>query len=160
LLLAGLLGILLGALLVTLTFMTARFGEIPGYLITGTAAIGAGHLVGLVAGRREVPVASLSTVIGALLVALIFFQQATFTQGGLDSSNPLTLIFLSMPLAILAVGGGWLAELACRAGSRAWPLAKGGTSKLARGALPRGPDRLRGDDFPGGGPTHAVRRDL
>lgn len=112
LLLACLLGVLLGALLVTLIFITGRFGEIPSYVVTGIAAIGAGHVVGLVAGRREVPVASLSTVVGVLLVALIFFQQAIYMQGGLDSSNPVTLIFLGMPLAILAAVGGWLAELA------------------------------------------------
>lgn len=112
LLLACLLGVLLGALLVTLIFITGRFGEIPSSVITGIAAIGAGHVVGLVAGRREVPVASLSTVVGVLLVPLIFFQQAIYMQGGLNSSNPVTLIFLGMPLAILAAVGGWLAELA------------------------------------------------
>jgi hypothetical protein len=112
LLLACLLGVLLGALLVTLIFMTGRFGEIPSYVISGFAAIGAGHVVGLVAGRREVTVASLSTVVGVLLVALIFFQQSLYMQGSLGSSNPVTLIFLCMPLAVLAAGGGWLAELA------------------------------------------------
>lgn len=112
LLLGSLLGVLLGALLVTLIFMTGRFGEIPSYVITGVAAIGAGHVVGLVAGRREMPVASLSIVVGVLLVALIFFRQAIYMQGGLDSSNPVTLIFLGMPLAVLAAAGGWLAELA------------------------------------------------
>jgi hypothetical protein len=112
LLLACLLGVLLGALLVTLIFMTGRFGEIPSYVITGAVAIGAGHAVGLIAGRREIPVASLSTVVGVLFVALIFFQQPLYMQGSLGSSNSVTLIFLCMPVAILAAVGGWLAELA------------------------------------------------
>ena len=111
-LLASLLGVLLGALLVSLVFVAGRFGEVAGYIIVGAAGLGFGHIVGLVAGRREVPVASLSIVSGLLLVALVFFQQAVSMEAGLDLSNPLELLFLGMPLAILADVGGWLAELA------------------------------------------------
>jgi hypothetical protein len=112
LLLASLLGVLLGALLVSLTFITGSFGEVTGYVITAVAGIGSGHLVGLVAGRREVPVACLSIVAGVLLVVLVFFQQALSMQEGMDTSLPLTLVFFCIPLAVLSAVGGWLAELA------------------------------------------------
>lgn len=112
LLLASLLGVLLGALLVSLTFMSGSFGEGTGYTITAVAVIGSGHLVGLVAGRREVPVACLSIVAGVLLVVLVFSQQAPSLQEGMDTSVPLTLVYFCIPLAVLSAVGGWLAELA------------------------------------------------
>ncbi len=111
-LLGSLVGVLLGALLVSLIFLAGRFGEVLGYAITGAAGVGSGHLVGLVAGRREVIVASLSIVAGVLLVALVFFQQTLSMQAGLDMSDPLTLVFLGIPLTVLTALGGWLAELA------------------------------------------------
>lgn len=47
-----------------------------------------------------------------LLVALVFFQQVLSMQAGVGSSDPLTLLFFGIPLAVLAALGGWLAELA------------------------------------------------
>lgn len=129
LLLASVLGILLGALLVSLKFFTGGFGGATGFFIIGVAGVGSGYLVGGIAGRREVPVACLSIVAGVLLVALVFFQQALSMQEGTDLSNPLTLVFFCIPLAILAAVGGWLAELAR---GRGFWSGRGGVSSPVR----------------------------
>lgn len=118
LLLASLLGVLLGALLVSLLSLSGRFGAVPSYLLTGAAAVGAGCVVGLVAGRREVPVAALSLVAGVLLVAITFTQQAPYGPTGSSISNPLPLLVFGIPLVALVALGGWLAEIARLRGSR------------------------------------------
>ena len=110
LLLAFLLGVLLGAMLVSLFYLTGRFGEIASYLVTGAAAVGAGYAVALVAGRYEVLVAALSPVTGVLLVAVTFYGQATDAGVPLGSSDPVPLLVLGIPLVLLAAAGGWLAE--------------------------------------------------
>lgn len=127
LLLAFLLGILCGALLVSLFSLVGRFGTIPSYLLTGIAAVGAGYVAALVAGRYEVPVAALSTVVGVLLVTTTFL-------GRPDDGNPqgtsevASLLALGIPLVISASVGGLLAEVSRRrglpfgAGARTSPL--------------------------------------
>jgi hypothetical protein len=82
-----------------------------------------------------VPLASLSIVSGLLLVALVFFQQALSMQAGLDPSNPLELLFLGMPIAVLAAVGGWLAELARFQGFWSWARRAGSPVGLSRWVL-------------------------